>query len=59
MVYLYQTWIHPIDKNRPNEYGQTYSKCEKIDAVNVSKSENLEIKSNGITQRKSSRLKNV
>lgn len=24
IIYLYQRWIYPVDKSRPNEYGQTF-----------------------------------
>lgn len=28
LIYLYQRWIYPVDKSRPNEYGQVYDDKE-------------------------------
>jgi len=42
-IFLYQRWIYPVDKTRPNEYGVAYEEkkkdeCEK-DNVQAKKSE--------------------
>lgn len=29
LVYLYQRWIYPVDKSRPNEYGQVFDKVKE------------------------------
>lgn len=28
-IYLYQRWIYPVDKTRPNEYGQSFEDHEQ------------------------------
>lgn len=33
-IFLYQRWIYPIDKTRPNEYGVAYEEKKK-DEQNV------------------------
>lgn len=29
VIYLYQRWIYPVDRSRPNEYGQVFEKVEE------------------------------
>lgn len=37
VVYLYQMWIYPIDKGRPNEFGQSFE-GEKVEELSTNKS---------------------
>ncbi len=37
-VYLYQRWIYPVDKTRPNEFGQTFE--EKAEKSKTAKTKN-------------------
>lgn len=29
VIYLYQRWIYPVDKSRPNEFGQTFAAADE------------------------------
>lgn len=41
LIYLYQTWIYPVDMKRANEFGQVYEN-EKNETFEEIKDENLD-----------------
>lgn len=43
LVYLYQRWIYPVDKNRANEYGQTFSHEKAIREDEIASEDEVDV----------------
>lgn len=46
LVYLYQRYLYPVDKSRPNEFGMVYEDGEKVPEEGKVDEQNIDKKKN-------------